>query len=141
LKRGIGILWALIILILISFMFVFIAKVTFISSKHLGNSYAIQKAELFMQSCIENAILGIEGYNRESHNNCLTHIRFFDEKKRFECNVNILRYYCYSYCPCQDKSRVVHIKTDFSDGYVLMKVDVNSSYYHVKLSKVTLQRP
>jgi len=139
LKRGIGLIWALIILILISFMFVFIAKVSFISSKHLGNSYAIQRAELFMQSCIENAILAIEGYDRISE--CLTHIKFLDETKRLECNVNILRYYCYKdeNCPCSDLTKVIN--TDFSNGYVLMNVEVNSTIYNIKLSKTTLQRP
>jgi len=139
LRRGIGLIWALIILILISFMFVFIAKVSFISSKHLGNSYAIQRAELFMQSCIENALLGIEGYDRSSE--CLTHMKFLDESHKLECNVNILRYYCYKdeNCPCGDLTKV--IKTDFSNGYVLMNVEVNSSIYNIKLSKTTLQRP
>jgi len=140
LKRGIGLIWALIILILISFMFVFIAKVSFISSKHLTTSYAILRAELFMQSCIENALLGIEGYDR-SGGECLTHIKFLDESHKLECNVNILRYYCYEdeNCPCSDLTKV--IKTDFSNGYVLMNVEVNSSIYNIKLSKTTLQRP
>ena len=140
-KKAIGLIWALIILILISFMFVFIAKVSLISTKHLGNSYAIQKGELFMQSCIENSLLAIEGYNRKSNNDCLEHIKFFDENKRFECNVDILRYYCINKndCPCGSLTKV--IKSDFSNGYVLMKVEVNSSINNIKLSKTTLQRP
>jgi len=139
LKKGIGLIWALIILLLISFMFVFIAKVSFISSKQVSNSYAIQKAELFMQSCIENSILAIEGYNRKKYNDCLENITFFDPKKRFECRVKILRYYCYNAnCPCPNKKI---IKTPFSNGYVLMNVEVNSSLYNIRISKTTLQRP
>ena len=139
-KKGIGLLWALIILILVSFMMVFIAKVSFITVKHSSQSYAIQRGELFMQSCIENSILAIEGYEKNSSNKCLEHISFKDPNKRFECNVTILKYYCTSdaNCPCDNKSV---IQTPFSNGYVLMKVFVNSSKDNIKLSKITLQRP
>ena len=139
-KRGIGLIWALIILLLVSFMLVFIAKVAFISQKHIGMSYGIQRGEIFMQSCIENSILAIEGYQRNSTNKCLENINFTDERGDFSCNVKILRYYCYKDddCPCDNKKI---IQTSFSDGYVLMKVTVTSNKYHIKLSKTTLQRP
>ena len=136
-RKGIGLLWALVILILVSTMLVFIAKVAFISQKHMTLGYGIQRGELFMQSCIENAIMAIEGYKRD--NNCLNEINFTDEKGRFKCNVEILRYYCYnSNCPCSNE---VNISTPFSDGYVLMKVSVISDRDNIKLSKITLQRP
>ncbi len=138
-KKGIGLIWALIILLLVSFMLVFIAKVAFISQKHIGMSYGVQKGELVMQSCIENAILAIEGYDRQKNNNCLEDINFAYGKD-FNCSVKILRYYCYknANCPCSNKKP---IQTPFSNGYVLMKVTVTSNKYHIKLSKTTLQRP
>ena len=134
-KKGIGLIWALIILVLVSTMMVFIAKVSFISQKHTTISYAIQKAELFMQSCVENAILAIQGYDRNKNNDCLENIAF--NKNNFECNVKVLRYYCYGDCKCSNKKI---IKTPFSNGYVLLKVLVKSDKYNVKLSKITLQR-
>ncbi len=136
-KKGIGLLWALIILLLVSTMMVFIAKVAFISQKHTTISYGMQRGELFMQSCIENSILAIEGYDRKQNNDCLEHIKFNDEKKRFSCNVDVLRYYCYGDCVCSNKKI---IKTPFSNGYVLLKVLVSSKKDNVKLSKITLQR-
>ena len=137
-RKAIGLIWALIILLLVSFMLVFIAKVSFVSQKHFTMSYGIQRGELFMQSCIENALLAIEGYQRNSTNKCLEDINFSDENGRFTCNVKILRYYCYENCPC---SNVKKIQTPFSNGYVLMKVTVSSLQDHIKLSKITLQRP
>jgi len=137
LRKGIGLLWALIILILISTMMVFIAKVAFISQKHTSVSYGIQRGELFMQSCIENSIMAIEGYDRSKNNDCLENINFNDEKHRFSCNVKVLRYYCYGDCVCSNKKI---IKTPFSNGYVLLKVTVTSQKDNVKLSKITLQR-
>jgi len=137
LREGIGLLWALIILILISTMMVFIAKIAFVSQKHTTVSYAIQRGELFMQSCLENTVLAIEGYDRNKNNDCLQHIVFNDEKKRFSCNVDVLRYYCYGDCVCENKKI---IQTPFSNGYVLLKVIVTSKKDNVKLSKITLQR-
>ena len=139
-KKGIGLLWALIILVLVSFMMVFIAKVSFITVKHSSESYAIQRGELFMQSCIENTLLAIQGYERNSSSKCLENISFKDSNKRFECNVSILKYYCTSdaNCPCDNK---VVIQTPFSNGYVLMKIFVTSNKDNIKLTKTTLQRP
>ena len=136
-RKGIGLLWALVILILVSTMMVFIAKVAFISQKHTTISYGIQRGELFMQSCIENALLAIQGYDRKKNNDCLENIKFSDEKNRFSCEVKVLRYYCYNDCVCESKKI---IKTPFSNGYVLLKVIVSSPKDNVRLSKVTLQR-
>ena len=127
------------ILILVSGMMVLIAKVSFFSQKHMTQSYGVQRGELFMQSCIENTLLAIEGYERNSSNECLEDLNFSDEKHRFDCNVKILRYYCYdNCCPC---SNAKNIQTSFSDGYVLMKVTVTSPKDNIKLSRITLQRP
>ena len=90
-----------------------------------------------MQSCIENAIMAIEGYDRKKNNDCLEKITFRDEKKRFICYVNVLRYYCYGNCVCKNKKI---IQTPFTNGYVLLKIIVESKKDHVKLSKITLQR-
>lgn len=136
-RKGIGLLWALIILILVSTMMIFIAKVSFISQKHFSMSYGVQRGELFMQSCIENSIMAIEGYDRNNSNDCLENITFNDEKHRFSCNVKVLRYYCYGNCVCKNKKI---IKTPFSNGYVLLKVMVKSPKDNVKLSEITLQR-
>ena len=138
-RKGIGLLWALIILILVSTMMVFIAKVASIAQKHMTMSYGIQRGELFMQSCIENSILAIEGYNRKKYQNCLENIVFNGDYNRFSCHVKVLRYYCYkdAYCPCKNKQI---IQTPFANGYVLLKVTVESKKDHIKLSKTTLQR-
>ena len=136
-RKGIGLIWALIILILVSTMMVFITKVAFFSQKHTTMSYSIQRGELFMQSCIENSILAIEGYDRKKYNDCLQNITFHDEKNRFICNVKVLRYYCYGNCVCKNKKI---IQTPFSNGYVLLKIIVTSKKDNIKLSKITLQR-
>ncbi|WP_024787666.1 MULTISPECIES: hypothetical protein [unclassified Lebetimonas] len=144
-RKGIGLIWAIIILLLIATLMTAVTKIAFFSVKHTSDTYMIQRAQLFMQSAIENAILAIEGYDR-SGGNCLKTIHFTDEDGRFKANITILRYYIYKKCP-NNCNICVPIKTGFSNGYVLMDVKVvslNSAKNDNKkivLEKVTLQRP
>jgi hypothetical protein len=145
LRKGIGLIWAIIILLLIAALMSAVTKIAFFSVKHTSDSYMIQRAQLFMQSAIENAILAIEGYDR-SGGKCLKNIHFTDEDKRFEANITILKYYIYKNCPI-NCDICTPIKTGFSNGYVLMDVKVASlnnaknDNKKILLEKVTLQRP
>jgi hypothetical protein len=149
-KKAFGLISAIIVLLLIATLMVAVVKFAFISVKHTSDSYLIQRAQLFMQSSIENAIMAIEGYKRDNTNKCLREIHFTDENKMFESNITILRYYCYNNsnndCPCGG-DLVKEIQTDKSHGYVLMKVVVESNTSNPRVDKkirlitTTLQRP
>ena len=146
-KRAFGVISALIIMLLIATLMVAVVKFAFISVKHTSDSYLIQRAQLFMQSSIENAILAIEGNDRKS-NGCLKNIHFTDENNMFEANITVLRYYCFDENDCNCNSDLINdIQTDKSQGYVLMKIVVESITSHprinknIRLEKVTLQRP
>jgi hypothetical protein len=146
-KRAFGVISALIIMLLIATLMVAVVKFAFISVKHTSDSYLIQRAQLFMQSSIENAILAIEGNDRKS-NGCLKNIHFTDENNMFEANITVLRYYCFDENDCNCNSDLINdIQTDKSHGYVLMKIVVESNTSHprinknIRLEKVTLQRP
>ena len=144
-KKGIGVISALIIMLLIATLMVIVTKFSFISVRHVSDTYLQQRGMIFMQSAIENAILAIESYKR--NNNCLEYISFKDEQNRFIAKIDVLRYYCYDLgdCPCND---VKKISTDKSHGYVLLKVVVESNLSNlrndnkkIRLEKITLQRP
>jgi len=146
-KKGFGVISALIIMLLVATLMVVVVKVSFISVKHTSDTYLQQRAQLFMQSAVENTLTAIEGYDRKKNNSCLEHIIFRDEQKRFTANVDILKYYCYDTddCPCNN---AVKISTPFSHGFVLLKVTVESNITNpkngnkkIRLEKVTLQRP
>jgi hypothetical protein len=136
-------------MLLISTLMVAVVKFAFISVNHTSDTYLQQRAQLFMQSSIENAIMAIEGYDRKTNGNCLKNIHFVDENGKFEANITILRYYCYNgNCGCSSSDvssgLVKTIDTPESDGYVLMDVVVtnrNSDIKRIRLEKVTLQRP
>ena len=122
-----------------------VTKIAFFSVHHTSDSYMIERGELFMQSSIENALLAIEGFDR-SKGDCLKTINFVDEDKRFESNITILRYYIYKTCP-SNCNICVPIKTDFSNGYVVMDVNVSSidnaknNHKKILIHQITLQRP
>ena len=148
-RKGFGLISALIIMLLIATLMVAVVKFAFISVSHTGDTYLQQRAQLFMQSAIENAIMAIEGYDRKDKGNCLKKMHFVDENNKFEANISVLRYYCYNTncgCSSNDVSSglVKQIDTADSHGYVLMKVIVtnkNSDIKKIRLEKVTLQRP
>jgi hypothetical protein len=147
LRKGIGLIWAIIILLLIATLIAAVSKLAFFSVKHTSDTYMIERAKLFMQSAIENSILAIEGFDRSS-GKCLKHIHFVDEDGRFEANVTILRYYIYKDESCPAECDICRsIKTDFSNGYVVMDVKVSTLNTNkndkkkILIEKVTLQRP
>ena len=148
-KKGFGLISALIIMLLIATLMVAVVKFAFISVNHTSDTYLQQRAQLFMQSAIENAILAIEGYDRNI-SKCLKHITFRDEKKRFKADVDILRYYFYKNSDeaGYNCDNAVLIDTDKSHGNVLLKVVVESNNSnprnfgkHIRIQKITLQRP
>jgi hypothetical protein len=147
LRKGVGLIWAIIVLLLIATLMSAVSKIAFFSVKHTSDTYMIERAKLFMQSAIENSILAIEGFDR-SGGKCLKSIHFIDEDKRFEANISILRYYIYEDDGCPSDCDICRpIKTDFSNGYVVMDVKVASLNKNkndnkkILIEKVTLQRP
>jgi Tfp pilus assembly protein PilX len=144
LRRAFGVINALIIMLLVATLMVAVVKFAFITQKHTGDTYIQQRAQLFMQSAVENAVMAIEGYEKNTSRPCLRFMHFSD--KRFEANITVLRYYCYQGdCGCDAKNGLVKpVSTPQSDGYVLMDVVVankNPDIKKIRLEKVTLQRP
>ncbi len=146
-RKGVGIITALIILILVAVILTSVIKLSFFNTQHTSDSYMGERARIFMQSAIENSLMAIEGYNRKANNNCLKHIYFTDEDGRFEANVTVLRYYCYDMSDCPNCSIAEKIDTDKSHGNVVLKIVVDSNRSnkrnsgYIRLQKITLQRP
>jgi len=147
LKKAFGIMTALLILVLVSFLLMLILKASSIGVKHIQQSYIKTQAEIFMQSSIENALLAIEGYDRQSANNCLKHIYFTSSDGRFEANISVLRYYCYDMSKCPNCNIAVPIQTSKSQGnvvlYAIVKTTDNprNGNAKVKITRMTLQKP
>ena len=146
-KKGFGLITALIILVLIGGILGVVVRLSNFNVKHKSDAYMGERARIFMQSVIENSLMAIEGYDRRIHNNCLKKLHFVDEDNRFEGNVTVLRYYCYDMNDCPNCSIAKKIDTDKSHGNVVLKVVVESNRSnkrnsgYIKLERITLQRP
>jgi hypothetical protein len=146
LKKAFGIMTALLIMVLVSFLLMLVLKSASVGVKHTSDSYIKEQAELFLRSSTENAILAIEGYERNNSTGCLEHINFMDSTGRFESNTTVLRYYCYdmSKCPCDIATQ---IQTEDSHGTVLLKTVVQTTDNarnggkKIRITQVSIQRP
>lgn len=126
-------------------------KYASITAKQTADSYMREKAELFMKSAIELALLAISGYDRKTNGNCLQNIRVISPDQRFVADINVTKYYLLqgssdcTYCG----SRCEPIQTEDSHGMVMLQIKVDSNSTHpknhgrekIKLLRRTLQRP
>ena len=146
-KKGFGIITALLILVLVSFLLMLVLKISSIGAKHASDTYIKEQAELFMHTTIENAIMAIEGYERNDSSKCLKHIYFKSSDSRFESNTTVLRYYCYDMDKCPNCDIAQEIKTDKSQGnlvlYTVVKTtdSLRNGSKKIKITKVTIQKP
>ena len=146
-KKGFGLISALIILILVAGVLGAVIRMAHFNVKHKSDAYMGERARIFMQSVIENSLMAIEGYERNTSNGCLKHLHFVDEDGRFEANVTVLRYYCYDLSDCPNCNIAKKIDTDKSHGNVVLKVVVESNRSnkrnsgYIRLERITLQRP
>jgi len=147
LRKGFGLITALIILILVAGILGAVLRMSNFNVKHKSDAYMGERARIFMRSVIENSLMAIEGYDRKTHNNCLKKLHFVDEDGRFEANVSVIRYYCYDLSDCPNCSVAEKIDTDKSHGNVVLKVVVESNRSNkrnsgfIRLERITLQRP
>lgn len=153
-RRGFGLLQALLIIILVSGIMVIAMKYATVSVKQTKDLYIRESAELFMNSAVELSLLAIQDYNRTSVG-CLDEVNITSSDRRFKADINITKYYVYkgddnngSDFNCTGRTQ--HIQTEDSHGMVMLEVTVESSSSHpkngnkeekVKLHRRTLQRP
>jgi len=146
-RRGFGLIQALIVIVLISGIMVIAMKYAQISVRQTGDSYVRESAELFMDSAIEATLLALSDYNRT--NGCLHEVNVTSWDNRFFADVNITQYFLYEgkdgVNPCD---RNVSIQTEESHGMVMLEVRVRTNTLNAKnegknirLTRRTLQRP
>jgi hypothetical protein len=146
-KRGFGIITALLILVLVSFLLMLVLKASSVGVKHVSDTYLKEQAELFMHTSIENAIMAIEGYERNSSSGCLKDINFKSSDGRFEANISVLRYYCYDMSDCPSCDIAVKIDESKSHGNVVLYTTINTTNSprngnkKLRFTKVTIQKP
>ena len=151
-RKGFGLVQALIVIVLISGIMAIAMKYATISVKQTSDLYAKESAELFMDSAIELTLLAISGYDRTLYNNCLIDVNITSADKRFKADVNITQYFLLvgsadsGFC-----DRNVPIQMEESHGMVMLEAtvrvnednDANAKIKdkYIRLTRRTLQRP
>ena len=154
-RRGFGLVQALIVIVLISGVMVIAMKYAQVSVKQTGDLYARESAELFMDSAVELTLLAISGYDRRNGiNPCLQDVNITSADERYKADVNITKYFVFqgndnnsSIFNCAADRRQ-SIQTEESHGMVMLEVvvETNASHpknqgKHIRLTRRTLQRP
>ena len=149
-RRGFGLIQALIVIVLISGLMMMVLKYAKYSIKQTKDLYIRESAELFMNSAVELSLLAIQGYKRNSTNHCLSDVNITSSDQRFSADVNITKYYLLQgsqdcgYCGslCQP------MQTEDSHGMVMLEITVETNSSNPKnhgtniiLRRRTLQRP
>ena len=145
-RKGFGLLQALLVIVLISGIMVIAMKYATVSIKQTKDLYIKESAELFMNSAVELSLLAIQGHDRSA--GCLHEVNITSSDKRFTADVNITKYYLYQGKDGNNScDRNVSIQTEDSHGMVMLVVTVQTTNNpkngktKVKLHRRTLQRP
>jgi len=146
-RRGFGLMQALMVIVLISGLMVVVMKYAQYSIKQTKDLYIRESAELFMNSAVELSLLAIQGYDRSA--GCLHEINITSSDQRFNADVNITKYFLYhgedGGNSCDRNSS---IETEDSHGMVMLEITVETNSSNPKnhgtdiiLRRRTLQRP
>ena len=153
-RRGFGLLQALLVIVLVSGILVIAMKYATVSVKQTADAYVKESAELFMDSAVELSLLAISGKERNATSPCLKEVHIVSSDKRFVADVNITKYFVYqgkdnngSTFNC-DSDRIEAINSDDSHGMVMLEVTVETNATHpknrgkeIRLTRRSLQRP
>ena len=148
-RKGFGILQALMIIVIVSGILVIAMKYATISTKQTSAIYVKEAANIFTKSAIEMSMLAISGFKREK-NKCLRGVDIISTDGRFEANVSVAKYFLFKgsedceFC----KELCSPIKSEDSHGMVMLEVKVKTIAGHpknrgkkVSIIKRSMQRP
>jgi type II secretory pathway pseudopilin PulG len=143
-RRGFGLIQVIFFMVILSTILTITMRYAKSSSKETVDLYVREQAELFAQSAMELALLGIQDHNRSV--GCLHEVRVISEDKRFVADINITDYFLYSgdTNPCDRKNS---IDTEESNGMILMEMVVETNSSHpknstpIRITKRMIQKP
>ena len=141
-RRGFGMIQVILFMLILSGILTMTMKYASVTTKQSQDLFMRESAELFMQSAIEVALLGISSHDRSA--GCVDDINITSADKRFFADIHISKYYLSETTSCSNKTL---IKTEESNGMVDMQIVVTSNDAHPKntrklrLTRRTMQRP
>jgi len=146
-RRGFGLMQAIVIMLVVGGIMTLALRYARVGAVHTADSYTRERAELFLQSATEIAMLQISGQDRGD--GCLDRVRVRSREGDFVADIRILRYYLLEgsadLAACG--SLGYPISTEESHGMVLMEAQVYSDPasarvpHPVRILRRSLQRP
>lgn len=130
-RQGFGMIQVIFFMLILSGILTISMKYASITVKQTEDLYLKEQAELFMNSAIELALLGISSYNGQ-----LQEIEVISDDKRFIADINLTTYYIYG----------TNLDTEESNGMVSMDIVVETNSTHsknnrpIRLTRRSLQR-
>ncbi len=145
-KRGFGLIQALMIILLVGGILAIAMKYANVGAKQTADIYAKESAQLFMNSAIELTLLAINGFERNATTKCLHQVHITSIDQRFYADINITKYFLFKDENCDERTQI--IDTEDSHGMVMLEVIVTTNPYNeknkgktIRLIRRTLQRP
>ena len=145
-RRGFGLMQAIVIVLLVGGIMMVAMRYARVAALHTADSYTRERAELFLQSAMEIAMLQIAGHDRSD--GCLDRVTVTSRDGTFTADIRIVRYYLLAgsadLAACG--SLGYPIGTEESHGMVMMEAVVTTNpdagiAHPVRLVKRSLQRP
>ena len=142
-RRGFGIVQALMIIVLVGGMLTVVIKYARIGVRHTVDSYAREQAELVLESAVEWSLLQIQSQNGKCWRGGTAPASYADSRgKAYTARVEVEKYYLYA-GDCTNGVTVERVSTPESQYYVMLRVEVNATVdgeQRVRLVRRTLQR-
>ena len=148
-SAGFGLMQALMVLLIVGGMTAVAMRYARLGTVHTADSYTRERAELFLRSAQELALLQIEGYDRAAHGECLRSVHVISRDGLFTADVNITAYFLLrgstDLTLCGERG--VPVTTEESHGMVMLETVVATVPGHpaaihpVRLVRRSLQRP
>ena len=133
-RKGFGLIQVIFFMLIISGILSITMKYASITVKQTQDLYTREQAELFINSAIELAILGIHSHDHSA--NFIKKITVTSDDKRFIADINITTYYRYG----------TNLDAEASNGMVDMNIVVETNNTHpknnqpIRLTRRSLQR-
>lgn len=145
-KNGFALINLLIILVLMSGLLSLTIKISKNNIVHTKSISKIQNAKLFLNSSIELAILGIQGYVRNNINFCAQTIDVISEDGELKTIITIKDYLIHSsspslsFCDGGGLGLSNSISTLNSNGTVIMDIETTSLDGKIRITKKVVQK-
>ena len=136
-RQGFGLIQIIFFMVILSSILTITMKYASITVKQTEDLYIKEQAELFMNSAVEVALLGISSHDYKTKGFFLNEIKVISDDKRFIADINLTKYYLYD----KTGTRITEIYTEDSNGMVSMDIVVETNNTNPKNSrKVKLTR-